>query len=683
MFRKPGDSSSSSSDESYDDTQDDDTDALPQDSVLSRINTLDSAVSGGPAVRNVHPRLEVRQSSAQNVRDLLLHSLLEERTIRQVAEQLGKDVTDPEVQRLGREAYQEIARQISNNVDDTYASNEMQTHRATANDGINKLTRNNLSKLSVIPEGPNQALMARRPQGGLTVDLPQQPASAFDILSGLPAPTELYLRGYPGLQVDRYAREFSELDVVGKGGYGKVYKAKHKLDGSLYAVKRIPVSSAKVAKIQEQGPQELESMLEEVRSLARFDHNNIVRYHNAWLEYTTMPNEMSIGPPISMLRNDRLLENPAASPTNSDELGNINSKLDSLVFDDPLITTDPSYGAGIVFETSDPGNAAEESKSESDGMSLKEKLRFYKRKNRRGSQASQATIATISSSKSRMSAVEDVDEEEDEDVEMIPRSHMPYSQEPASDLSESMISHSDVPGQVITAPTSGPMLTLNVQMSLCETNLAAFLSSERSQVTEPLDRHCFHPCVSLELLNSIVSGVEYLHSRGVVHRDLKPANVFMSLSTDVYPPYGSVDISTCKTCSDRSCIHVTPRIGDFGLVAALDDKCIGADAGMKPVGTEFYRPHAYTGISEKLDVFALGVIAFEMLQMFGTRMERVAALTELRRGVFPHGFAEGLGDAGDKVQQLVGTMVQTDSSQGISCSEVKAEIARLVHDLKQ
>lgn len=675
MFRRPGDDTSSSSESSSNYEEDE---SIPQqDSVLSRISTLDSTVPERASIeRPLRPN--VRQTSDQNVRDLMLHALLEKDALREAAEHLGKDRSDPEVQALAKEVYQRIARQISNNVDDMYSRQEMQAHRAAAQEGIGKLTRSNLTSLAATPEGKTQSLVF--PKG---YSMSRQPCTGFDVLSGISAPTELQLRGYPGVQTNRYAREFSELGMVGKGGYGKVFKAKHKLDGSFYAVKRIPISATKVARIQEHGPQELESMLEEVRSLARFDHNNIVRYHNAWLEFSTTSSEAAMPPQATVLREDRMLEDPATFGEMSSDFDVSRPNFHNLSPQDPLMMTDRSDGVGIVFESSEPGERNEDFKSENDHTSLKDKLRLARRKNRRGSQASQATIATMSSTKSRMSAVEDVDEDDaDEDIELIPRSHMPYSQEHTTDMSESMFSHSDVPGHLVKTSNAGPLLMLNVQMSLCDTNLAAFLSPERSVGDCTTEQHCFHPYVSLELLSNIVSGVEYLHAQGVVHRDLKPANIFLSFSIARHPPYGSVDVSSCESCPRRDRLHIIPRIGDFGLVAALDDKCLDMDIGVKPVGTEFYRPQTSKGISEKLDVFALGVVSFEMLQKFGTRMERIAALTELRRGSFPAGFARNIGGLGDKVQELIGSMVQPDDTKRVGCADATNELAKLIRIMK-
>jgi translation initiation factor 2-alpha kinase 3 len=100
------------------------------------------------------------------------------------------------------------------------------------------------------------------------------------------------------------------------------------------------------------------------------------------------------------------------------------------------------------------------------------------------------------------------------------------------------------------------------------------------------------------------------------------------------------------------------------------------------VGTEFYRPHASSGVNEKLDIFALGVVAFEMVQKFNTRMERIAALAELRHGVFPDDFIQSLGNVGPDMQQLISDMVQGDEGKRLGCDEVRSKIGELVHVLK-
>ncbi|CAG5122219.1 unnamed protein product, partial [Candidula unifasciata] len=75
-------------------------------------------------------------------------------------------------------------------------------------------------------------------------------------------------------QGPRYRNEFEQIKKLGCGGFGKVYEAKHNLDGRNYAVKKIPLQQNK----------DLAKPLREVEALARLKHTNIIRYHTSWVE---------------------------------------------------------------------------------------------------------------------------------------------------------------------------------------------------------------------------------------------------------------------------------------------------------------------------------------------------------------------------------------------------------------
>eukprot|EP00064_Thunnus_orientalis_P004159 superscaffoldBa00000371_g4170 len=76
-------------------------------------------------------------------------------------------------------------------------------------------------------------------------------------------------------QFSRYLDEFEELQLLGKGAFGAVIKVQNKLDGCYYAVKRIQVNPAS---------KQFRRIKGEVTLLSRLNHENIVRYYNAWIE---------------------------------------------------------------------------------------------------------------------------------------------------------------------------------------------------------------------------------------------------------------------------------------------------------------------------------------------------------------------------------------------------------------
>jgi len=126
--------------------------------------------------------------------------------------------------------------------------------------------------------------------------------------------------------------------------------------------------------------------------------------------------------------------------------------------------------------------------------------------------------------------------------------------------------------------------------------------------------------------------VEYVHLQGLIHRDLKPSNIFFAYDDKI-------------------------KIGDFGLVTAMTEGCDKAhtpgaenenvslrnNVHTACVGTHLYMsPEQLNGqiYNYKVDIYSLGIIFFELLTPFSTDMERIIALSNLKKSVFPKDFAE-------------------------------------------
>ncbi|XP_021573772.1 interferon-induced, double-stranded RNA-activated protein kinase-like [Carlito syrichta] len=66
----------------------------------------------------------------------------------------------------------------------------------------------------------------------------------------------------------RFSNDFKEIELIGSGGFGQVFKAKHKIDGETYIIKRVKYDNEKVE--------------DEVKALAKLNHVNIVGYNACW-----------------------------------------------------------------------------------------------------------------------------------------------------------------------------------------------------------------------------------------------------------------------------------------------------------------------------------------------------------------------------------------------------------------
>jgi translation initiation factor 2-alpha kinase 4 len=77
-----------------------------------------------------------------------------------------------------------------------------------------------------------------------------------------------------GVPFSRFKADFTEEGRLGKGGFGEVVKARKKLDGQFYAIKKITQKSTA----------SLTEVLKEVRLLSQLSHPYVVRYYNTWTE---------------------------------------------------------------------------------------------------------------------------------------------------------------------------------------------------------------------------------------------------------------------------------------------------------------------------------------------------------------------------------------------------------------
>ncbi|KAJ6518529.1 kinase-like domain-containing protein [Mycena vulgaris] len=105
--------------------------------------------------------------------------------------------------------------------------------------------------------------------------------SSFDLKTPMPghhgSPEIEFFRGpQRDRQASRWKEDWEELELLGKGAFGSVVKARNKIDSRIYAVKKIRLTTT----------QSDTKIFREVNALSRLSHRFIVRYFTTWVETT-------------------------------------------------------------------------------------------------------------------------------------------------------------------------------------------------------------------------------------------------------------------------------------------------------------------------------------------------------------------------------------------------------------
>jgi eukaryotic translation initiation factor 2-alpha kinase 4 len=370
--------------------------------------------------------------------------------------------------------------------------------------------------------------------------------------------------------MSRYANDFTEMGRLGKGGFGEVVKARNKLDGGIYAVKKI-----------KQASQLLDQVISEVMVLNRLNHPYVVRYFGAWIE------EDASG---------AVLED---------------STTESEIATEPITEEGELEGPRMDFGYQSTGG-----------------LDFI-------SSAGYPQIEFGEDSES------DVEVDEDDQEDRFEKGH-------AAPESSQAIANGNLRLRKTRSDSRRASSTLYIQMEYCERHTLRDLI-RKTMTTDDCWRY----------VRQITEGLAHIHGLGIIHRDLKPDNIFLDVSGN-------------------------PKIGDFGLATTsqfqLSDKAVtmsGYSAGdmTRSVGTTLYvapelRSASHATYNEKVDMYSLGIIFYEMCQPFSTATERILALQDVRKPA--HELPPAYQSNGEKAAQgkLVSCLISHKPSERPSSTEL-------------
>jgi translation initiation factor 2-alpha kinase 4 len=142
-----------------------------------------------------------------------------------------------------------------------------------------------------------------------------------------------------------------------------------------------------------------------------------------------------------------------------------------------------------------------------------------------------------------------------------------------------------------------------------------------------------------KMLKEILNALVYVHSRKTIHRDLKPSNIFLGGDGEV-------------------------KLGDFGLAATSENK----EKQDYAVGTPLYfSPEQEQGkYDQKSDMFALGIIFFEMWRSFGSYMQKATEIKTLgKKHLLPEDF-----DVPNEVKDIIIWLTHPEPEQRPTAEQV-------------
>ncbi|CAG0886874.1 unnamed protein product [Cyprideis torosa] len=265
-------------------------------------------------------------------------------------------------------------------------------------------------------------------------------------------------------ETSRLKSEFSVLKIIGMGGFGCVLKVRNKLDGNVYAIKRIELNPENRTLNRK--------ITREVKLLSRLNHENVVRYYNSWIETARVENVEGTSTSTSYTASSKFDDHSSESNIKSDQSDGMSE------FD-------------VKFD-GESGNFAAAAEDNSDSDSDLE-----------GEDLFGTSFMVINNSSDDSVAFEDS-----------------CGLKQQSDASQSCDASKENVGEgQDTQPQKYKFIqAMYIQMEFCE----------KATLRNLIDGNLYRDKPNLwRLFHEIVEGLSHIHEQGMIHRDLKPVNLFL------------------------------------------------------------------------------------------------------------------------------------------------------------
>jgi len=451
-----------------------------------------------------------------------------------------------------------------------------------------------------VDELPTPSPQAVAAAGGTSDTQPTLPVSNMSSTALVPAESALGQSLRNGL----FNATFTDAALLGRGGFGVVYKAKHRLEGGWYAVKLVPLDD-----LEDGEAVTVKQHYWEALNLRRLtDVRHVVRYFTCWFEepqflseelatagglwrQQTRAAEVDAGQAAYLVKSPAitapLMPAAAVSSMSGCSSGSLSARFLA-----------PTQQVGTTVGGSETPNGLSAYPSESfEGDSYGSSAAVFFEE----ASAAAASATVVSSG---------------------PPQHQPRQQAIQARHGEDSVVHSpQLTGsnqreevQKFAATKESPRryrTVLMIQMELCQgPTLRKWLDAPDRRTAHPARSDRFvrgrkGEALELSFAKQLMKGIREIHAADMVHRDVKPQNLFVT-HDDIL------------------------KIGDFGLSRCAADRQEGGEKGV--VGTPGYcAPEGGADAAAPADIFSAALVILELLcPPLETDMERVRVLEDLR-----------------------------------------------------